>query len=282
MSGLCTLDVGRLSDLSTIDAALMYASNRVSIIPVEAGDSKKPLIRWSPYQRQVPSRDTVDRWFTKEFPGAAIGIVAGKLNGILVGDLDTDVDADFFFERFAYAKQSRAIKTPHGLHVYFEHRESLKNDIGLFDRNIDLRTTGGYVRAPTSPGYTFFNDQPILPPPAELIATLRTEHAVVKRKAVREGEPILEGVRNDSLFRIGCSLQAMGYSDQEIDGAIEAVNLSRVVPPLPSKEIECIFHSITSRYPKGSRPAPQNAPLHRVAPGYYICEATRQYSMDWK
>jgi hypothetical protein len=281
MSGLSKIDVARLSTLSTIEAALMYASNRVSIIPVEPGDGKKPLISWSPYQRQVPSRDSVDRWFTRQFPGAAIGIVAGKLNGILVVDLDNDVDADFFFERFPYAKQSRTIKTPHGLHVYFEHRDRLNNHVGLFARKIDLRTTGGYVRAPTSPGYTFFNDGPILPPPGELVAALTRERNVITRK-VTEGDPIPEGFRNDALFRIGCALQASGYADAEIVATIEAVNAERVVPPLPRREIESICRSVMSRYPKGRRSTPSPASLHRVSPGYYICEAKRHYSMDWK
>lgn len=281
MSALSRLDVPLVSALSTVDAAIMYASKRVSIIPVDPGASKAPLVQWTAYQRQVPSQVTVDRWFTKDFPGASIGIVAGKINGIFAVDLDSDEDAEFFFDKFPYTEHSLTIKTPRGFHVYFQYRDGLKNRVKVFDRKIDVRTSGGYVRAPTSHGYRFLNAGPILAAPPELIAALTSERNITRFKALRDGEPIPEGIRNDSLFRMGCGLQGSGYEDAQIVAAIEAANAKLAVPPLASGEIESICRSIF-KYPKGNRSAVSPASLRRVPPGYYICEATRHYPLEWK
>ena len=277
--GLSGVDVAQLSALSTLDAARMYASHGVSIIPVDAGESKKPLIKWLSYQRQAANQATVDRWFTKEFPTAGIGIIAGKLNGILAADFDSTGDADFFFDRFPYTKDSLRVRTPRGFHIYFQHRDGLKNHIGLFDRHIDIRTVGGYVRAPTSPGYMFLNEGRILPPPPELIAALTSEDRTIKTKAARDGDLILEGIRNDSLFRVGCGLQGAGYRDFEIAAALEELNAGRVTPPLARDEVAAICQSIVSRYPKGRR---SSAACYRTAPGYYLCRAIAHYPMEWK
>src|SRR5262245_44907858 len=94
------IDVSRLADVSITEAALAYARKRVSLFPVASDESKLPLVPWKPYQRQAPSLSVVKRWFTHDFPQATIGVVTGKLNGILVVDIDAAGDADFFFEKY--------------------------------------------------------------------------------------------------------------------------------------------------------------------------------------
>lgn len=280
MIGNCPLsnvDLTRLSVLPVPEAALIYARHRVSIFPVAGDDTKKPLVMWKPYQRQAPSISTVDRWFNEHFPDAHIGLVTGTLNGILGADLDIADDADWFFQTFPSARHSRIVKTPHGYHVYFLHEEGFKNTVGIFGRKIDIRTNGGFLRAPTSPGYKFLNDNPILPAPVELIAAIGSERTTIRRKPVRNGELIVEGVRNDSLFRIGCSLQSKGYPDDQILAVLNDVNAQLVVPPLPIQEIEGIFQSVTTRYQKGNRPEATDFSIKHVDPGYYVCQAIRSY-----
>lgn len=274
---LSNVDLTRLSALSVPEAAVTYAKHRVSIFPVAGDDTKKPLVMWTPYQRQAPSISTVEQWFTKYFQQAHIGLPAGKLNNILGVDVDSQEDTEFFFETFPQAKHSLMIKTPRGYHIYFLHQEGFKNNIGIFGRKIDIRTTGGYLRAPTSPGYEFLNDNPILPAPVELVAAIATDRTVVKRKPVHNGELIVEGVRNDSLFRIACSLQSKGYPDDQILAVVSDVNAQLVVPPLPIQEIEGIFQSVTTRYQKGNRPEPTDFSIKHVDAGYYICQAIRSY-----
>jgi hypothetical protein len=276
------IDVSELAGISVTEAAVAYARKHVSILPVASDDSKAPLVRWRPYQRQAPSCSVVERWFTQDFPGVSIGIVTGKLNGIFVVDIDAAADADFFFDRYPEARETLTVTTPHGVHLYFQHCEGFKNNVCILGRKIDIRTTGGYVRAPTSAGYLFSGARPVLPPPIELLAEITNERSVPRNKIIADGQIILKGYRNDTLFRLGCGLQGRGYGDAQILVALHDINISRVQPPLPAHEVDQIFHSITSRYPKGTAQRSEALAHACVEPGNYICQAIAQYKVSRK
>jgi hypothetical protein len=277
-----TIDVSELADVSVTEAAEVYARNRISIVPVAADDSKLPLIKWKAYQRQAPSVSMIERWFTRDFPEASIGIVTGKLNGLIVVDIDAALDCEFFFERYPEARNTLTIVTPRGLHLYFQHRDGAKNNVSILGRKIDIRTSGGYVRAPTSAGYRFSEKRPILASPVELLADISNERVIRQCKTTPHGELILQGYRNDTVFRIACGLQATGYSDAQIFKALLHINNSRVLPPLPITELESILRSVTGRYPKGTAARPAATTSGYVEAGDYICRAIGQHRVARK
>ena len=47
------------------------------------------------------------------------------------------------------------VKTPHGMHLYFTYIEGSKNSVGVIGAGIDIRSEGGFVVAPPTPGYEF-------------------------------------------------------------------------------------------------------------------------------
>jgi len=49
---------------------------------------KRPIVGWTEYQKRLPTEEEVKGWFDQN-PDANIGIVTGKVSGIVVFDLDS-------------------------------------------------------------------------------------------------------------------------------------------------------------------------------------------------
>ena len=64
---------------------------------------------------------------------------------------------------------------------------------------------------------------------------------------------IVEGERNERLFRVGCAMWGKGEVGSRADLLCElmTVNSERVSPPLSTDEVYKIVDSISSRYPLG-------------------------------
>ena len=60
------------------------------MIPAQPG-GKRPLVPWIEYQSRRPTEEEICRWW-QQYPNANIGIVTGKISGIVVIDLDLDKD----------------------------------------------------------------------------------------------------------------------------------------------------------------------------------------------
>jgi len=61
--------------------------------------------------------------------------------------------------------------------------------------------------------------------------------------AIGDEERIQKGFRNDSLFRLGCSMRRNGLIQKEIAAALEVRNRDRCEPPLSSAEVQRIAAS---------------------------------------
>jgi hypothetical protein len=126
-----------------------------------------------------------------------------------------------------------------------------------------VRGDGGYVIVPPSlhaSGRRYAweinhhpDDTPLAPMPPWLVAlcqeTKRTD-------PVSADAPIPQGRRNDTLFRIGCSLRARGLSEAAILGALAAINTTLCQPPLAEADVARLAASC-ARYAPGARPAPR-------------------------
>jgi len=109
---------------------------------------KMSIIKWKEYQDRLPSEEEVVQWFDQN-PDANIGIVTGKISGIVVFDLDSEHAVTYAEDEGGFPETPK-VKTGKGYHLYmkypgFEVRGSVNKDL-----DIDIRADGGYVVAPPS------------------------------------------------------------------------------------------------------------------------------------
>jgi putative DNA primase/helicase len=145
------------------------------------------------------------------------------------------------------------------VHYFFAHPGvPIKNAVGTLGPGLDLQGDGGYIIASPSlhrsgRRYTWEltahpEDTPLAPMPDWLVALCRM---TVTGHGPDAGAPIATGQRNRTLFQLGCSMRARGCASEAILAALEAINTTQCLPPLPVEEV----HRITSsclRYPAGT------------------------------
>lgn len=225
-----------------LTAALDYLEQGYSVIPV--GRDKKPLIKWQEFQKRCPTANEIQDWFTK-WPDANVGIVTGKISGLVVVDVDTEGPVS------VELPPTRSVCTSRGCHHYYRYpdgNEELKNQAGVVT-HVDIRGDGGYVIAPPSihssgKQYAWIDpDQPLadLPvwvtQPAQVIAA--TDEGVVP-----------EGKRNDAAARqAGKIFRALNPEDWEGTGwpELQKWNQEKCRPPLDEGELRSVWDSIAKR-----------------------------------
>jgi len=152
-----------------------------------------------------------------------------------------------------------------GVHLYF--RGTTRNAVGILP-GVDIKGVGGYVVAPPSKTvgiYAWAGKIPShvddLPPVPEILTELIEHYRVKKAEgiAVRASggsaflkipELIPEGVRNRTLFEIGCRMRTFCYGRQDILNVLASVNLENCQYPLPDQEVLWIVQSVM-RYAGG-------------------------------
>jgi len=122
---------------------------------------------------------------------------------------------------------------------------------------LDIRGDGGYIIAPPSmhasrKHYAWEvthdpDDMPLALLPDWLYALCESR----QRSTLDAGAVIGSGQRNDTLFRLGCSMRGQGFSGEVIRAALHAMNATQCHPPLSDDEIDKIAASCTT-YPAGA------------------------------
>ena len=162
-----------------------------------------------------------------------------------------------------------------GWHRYYRLPEAIKPKTGelkgKLGPGIDIKGVGGQIVAPGSVHssgrvYEIETNTYIAEAPAWIVQSLRKSAAgenpevVVDFQAHRDrkrsgisGAAIVEGERNERLFKVGCALWGKGEvgSAAELLQRLMEVNFERVSPPLESPEVHKIAESISSRYVLG-------------------------------
>jgi hypothetical protein len=136
--------------MTNLEAALYYLNHfQFSVIPVK--QDKKPLIPWQEYQTRRPTQDEVNGWWLK-YPQANVGIVTGKVSGVVV--LDVDDPSQDISTLIPDSLIAPTCQTPRGgHHIYFKAPdEPIGNATGIIP-HVDFRGDGGFVvTAPSTNG----------------------------------------------------------------------------------------------------------------------------------
>ena len=242
-----------------LELALKYLLEGYSIIPV--GKNKIPLISWKPYQDRKATPEEVVGWWEKN-PAAQIGIVTGEISDLTVVDIEFDGDMTLIKDKTFTTNTGGG-----GKHFYFKFEKEFKNAVRVFP-SVDLRSTGGYIVGCPSVmqkgAYTRFNDLPVATMSSEtksmLLGATKKElpwntpaiETYERKPASTEGIEYMgagSGSRNDSMTIFAGSIVARLHPS--LWGTIglqlfEEANMKNS-PPLPRREIDLIWKSISDR-----------------------------------
>lgn len=235
-------------------SAKWYANYGCSVIPLEG---KKPLISWERYQKERATIEQIEAWWSK-WPLANVGIVTGKISGLIVLDIDGPAGEQTLKDQKLHLPPTITTKTGgDGWHYYFKYPDFECNNFAGRLPGIDFRGDGGYVVAPPSyhPNGTKY-DWAISPKeetPAEapgwLLKLIREEGDVSALLPEAWTDDVTEGGRNDHLARLAGSLLSK-MSKEDALPMLLAWNDARCKPPLPEKEIALVVKSIAKRAAK--------------------------------
>lgn len=216
---------------------------------------------------------TIRRWFKKEPYANLAWAMGGPLNLIGV-DVDPRSGGDASLCDLCEAHGDDWLNTftvrtgSLGYHFIFRLPEGVEPHRGKLAPGIDLKSEGGYLVAPPSVHasgrrYEVERNEYIAEAPAWLVEELtRSENEPAKvpvnfqeyrDRRASAGGAIVQGERNERLFRVGCALWGKGEVGGRSDLLHELmrVNVERVSPPLESSEVYKIVDSISNRYPLG-------------------------------
>lgn len=247
------------------EAAITYISQGFSIFPLQV-KGKKPLTAHG--VKDATKDPAIVKGWWQTWPQANIGIATGQVSGgLCVIDMDIDEDKGLngykslrdWQDRHGIISPSWLCKTGRGgYHYYFIADEHIGNRVGVIP-GVDIRGDGGYIVAPPSihPNGNPYEWTDRCHPETTPLHHIDDNIRFLLNKSNNGGTikylaptRIPEGERNHTLFKLACSLQAKGLSDQAIHAAVHNENIAKCSPPLSDKEITIIIKSV-QKYEKG-------------------------------
>ena len=207
----------------------------------EADVGKFPLMPWKEFQERQPTEEEIRSW-AAWWPNANLAVVTGKISGVIVLDVDGQVGAQTLSGLPPIPETGRS-STGRGEHIWFKHPGGVISNLVGFLPGLDLRGDGGYVVVPPSVhssgrpyAWTHPDGTTLADPPEWLLELIQRGNGANGERVVRPVR-IVEGKRNDTLYRLSRSLKVRGLSQAGILGALRAENLVRCEPPLPDAEV---------------------------------------------
>jgi hypothetical protein len=235
---------------------------RLGYHPIPCGPrSKRPLVKWEPYQQTAPLPEEVETWWS-QWPDANVALVLGR--GTFAVDLDGGADAQrLLFERGVLLPGAPRSKTAHGAHVFLAG--SVPDRVGLLTTNgkkpqVDIRGVG-YVIAPPSihpDGPTYEWVVPLtatLPPaPPELLALIHghvpTGHAVQVGGAGWVAELLAgvpEGQRDHACTRLAGYFLGKNLPQETVETILLHTFALSCTPPADADMVRKCVRSISKR-----------------------------------
>jgi putative DNA primase/helicase len=254
-----------IGDLLLVEESLWFLNRGFSVVPLKPG-AKKPLIKWEQYQKRKPTEEEVREWWRK-WPEANIGIVCGRVSGLVVIDHDEYRGVKLPDGWDPGSEPTPLVKTPRaGWHYYYRLPNDPDFPTRSFDyKGIEIKADGKYVVAP--PSLADYIDETTgkqiqgswewalslaNQPPADLPDCLIELMLANSRQMIsttpKIGDTIPKGERNITLASVAGSLRRRGLKEPAIDAEIQRVNHNLCKPRLPIREVKSIAKSI-SKYP---------------------------------
>jgi hypothetical protein len=131
-----------------LEEALALLREGYSIIPVDT-KTKQAAIEWAKFQTEKATEEDVKNWFKLNFN---VGIVTGKISGIVVVDIDPGKGGSLQDWLKEYPTDYVVETGSGGAHCYYEYPKEIDHIGNLvgFRPGYDLRADGGYVVGPGS------------------------------------------------------------------------------------------------------------------------------------
>jgi hypothetical protein len=310
---------GKLSDPEEdgrrcLEAALSYSQRGWSVLALchpshkGMGDwhhcespGKRPWPKWKEHQER-PATDTEIRGWWKQIPASNVGIALGPVSGLVRVDVDGP-EAERELQRLSSGELPESLKftggrpESYGLLYAIPSGVTLKTTpkpggIALADGELRLQAKGSQTvlppsRHPSGRRYRWVeghapDDMEATPMPEWLVNLMQEDAPAEAGASVPDnGEAIRDGQRNDTLFRLGCSIRNKGLNTNAITAALLAENKARCVPPLAESEVRSLAES-AAKYPTGRAPIRPPKPLlpHKSFPLDALPEPIRQYVAD--
>lgn len=252
----------------------IYEVNEANICACGAADcedsGKHPRVKRG-FKVGTTDPAVIRQWWLR-WPNANIGIATGAASGLVVLDVDPRHGGDNSIveleAQHGDLPLDLLVRTGGaGFHVYFAHPDGrVPNRVKLGGwAGLDIRADGGYIVAPPSRHasgelYCWDTDPSAaeLPPvPAWLMEMIRpaAQRTLPRRVQPGKATKIVEGTRNETLFKFACRLRAKGSSDGQILAHLERLNGARCDPPLEHDEVAGIANKAAS-YPQGKVATP--------------------------
>ncbi|QGQ21206.1 AAA family ATPase [Gimesia benthica] len=237
-----------------LQAALDYAAKGFPVFPLIIG-GKRPAGDLAPNGCKDAStdEDQICEWWTAK-PDANIGVVT---DGLCVVDID-GADHAWLSDngRLDALAGSPVSQTPRGgrHYVFRQNGEPLRNTAGRLADHVDTRADGGYIVAAPSvvdgkpykwlPGHELDSRDELPTVPEWIIQGLQVVNEI---PLTLEDEKIHKGIQHNTLFKYGCKMRRWGLSFNEINAALQVMNLQRCDEPGTESAIEDIARS-AARY----------------------------------
>lgn len=249
-----------------LNAAIAYSQMlNWSIFPIQYS-TKRPITQHG-FKDATTDIEQIKEWWSL-YPNAGIGAPTGKINNIIVCDIDIRNFGDLSLERLIdenepFPHTVECLTGGGGNHYYFQYDERV-NKSKLDDYpGIDIQGNGKYIILPPSThgsGNKYHweeSSKPVINTiekmPEWLIELLirHTDGGTFKRKPTSEYVKILQGVskgeRNNSMMALIGHLLSRDIHPAESLEIIHAWNNSRVSPPLEEHVINRAFNNILKR-----------------------------------
>jgi hypothetical protein len=264
-----------------LDYAGAYASFGFRPLAL-AGGTKEAI--WSGWQKIAPTTASAARQMFGTH-GGNIGVTFNDETFTLDLDRKNGKDGiaamELIAAPFGGLPGTLTQRTPSGS----EHRVfrkpshiKLKNGTDVLAPGIDVKTVGGYIACEPSvyegAPYQWVDwdvlagEVPaIADAPPWLLEKLATP-VLSEPRAIEtaDGPKVIEGGRNDTLFKAACAMRRHGLDDDAIYAALSIRNAKDCAPPLPDKDVRTIAKSAT-RYTPEDTPTAKPTATHTAYSG---------------
>lgn len=246
---------------SMMQYALAYAKIGLAVFPVSSygkteNDYKRPMIQ-NGFQKATTDPGVIKEWWEK-WPRANIGIATGGVSeGVFVVDLDVKEEKGIDGHETLRKWESMHGKLPEdtmlsitgsgGYHIFYKsdgRKIPCVRDLFKDESGIDIRGDGGYIVAPPSLHFNGSHyewelgpDDAVIVDADNLVYKLLEEGKKEERENFVSPATIQQGARDDTIFKLACSLQAKGLSNDAILAAALAENKLKCNPPLDENTV---------------------------------------------